>query len=125
MILMKRRSFVAGLGTLWLPSMARASAPLAAQPFGLGVASGRPMPGSVVLWTRLLAENPAERLADPFEVQWAIAEDERMSRLVRTGSARAERRCRGAAAQSALLVPLHRAGQGERDRPHAHCARSQ
>lgn len=90
MTLMKRRPFVAGLGALWLPSMARASAPLAAQPFGLGVASGRPTPGSVVLWTRLLAENPAERLADPFEVQWAIAEDERMSRLVRTGSAKAE-----------------------------------
>ena len=90
MITMKRRSVVAGLGALWLPSMARAAVPLAAQPFGLGVASGRPTPGSVVLWTRLLAENPAERLADPIEVQWAIAEDERMSRLVRTGSAKAE-----------------------------------
>lgn len=87
---MKRRSFVAGLGALWLPSMARASVPLAAQPFGLGVASGRPTPASVVLWTRLLAENPADRPTDPFEVQWAIAEDERMSRLVRTGSAKAE-----------------------------------
>src|SRR5260370_6473892 len=58
---MQRRSFVAGLGcSLWLPSLARAQAPLGAEPFALGVASGRPTPDSVVLWTRLLAAERAE-----------------------------------------------------------------
>src|SRR5260221_946789 len=51
---MLRRSFVVGLGGLWLPSAVRAETPLAADPFALGVASGRPMPDSVVLWTRLM-----------------------------------------------------------------------
>ena len=90
MVIMKRRSFVAGLGALWLPSLARAASPLAAQPFALGVASGRPTPGSVVPWTRLLAENPANRLGGAIEVQWSLAEDERMTRVVRSGTASAD-----------------------------------
>ena len=53
---MHRRSFLAGATALWLPSMARAQAPLAAQPFGLGVASGQPSATSLVLWPRLMAE---------------------------------------------------------------------
>jgi alkaline phosphatase D len=52
---MLRRSFVAGLGGLWLPAAARAQPKPAANPFALGVASGRPRPQSVVLWTRLMA----------------------------------------------------------------------
>src|SRR5262252_7584111 len=63
---MQRRSFVVGLGSgLWLPSLARAQAPLADDPFALGVASGRPGRDSVVLWTRLMAANPAEQLGPP------------------------------------------------------------
>jgi len=89
---MKRRTFIAGSGALWLPSLARAAAPLAADPFGLGVASGRPTPGSVVLWTRLMADNPAERLEGTIAVDWSLAEDERMSRVVRSGTASADAR---------------------------------
>jgi alkaline phosphatase D len=90
---MQRRSFVAGLGAaLWLPSMARAQAPLAENPFGLGVASGRPTASGVMLWTRLMAREPFERPAGPIAVRWSIAEDERMRRVVRAGEAVAEPR---------------------------------
>jgi alkaline phosphatase D len=88
---MQRRSFVAGLGSsLWLPSLARAEAPLAADPFALGVASGRPMADQVVLWTRLMAADRIERLGPVYSVGWAIAEDERMQKIVRSGEATAE-----------------------------------
>jgi alkaline phosphatase D len=94
---MQRRSFVAGLGcSLWLPSLARAQAPsqapLAADPFALGVASGRPAPDSVVLWTRLMAAERAERLGPPVPVGWTIAEDDKMQKVVRSGEATAEAR---------------------------------
>jgi len=90
---MQRRSFVAGLGSaLWLPSLARAAAPLASDPFGLGIASGRPLPQSVVLWTRLMAANPADRLDGAITVGWSIAEDGRMQKVVRSGEATAEPR---------------------------------
>jgi alkaline phosphatase D len=90
---MQRRSFVIGLGSsLWLPSLARAQAPLADDPFALGVASGRPGPDSVVLWTRVMAANPAERLGPPVTVGWTIAEDDKMQNVVRSGEATAEAR---------------------------------
>ncbi len=88
---MQRRSFLAGLAPLlWLPSQARAAAPLAPDPFGLGVASGRPLAHSVVLWTRLMAADPADRLDGAIVVGWQIAEDERMAKVVRSGEATAE-----------------------------------
>jgi alkaline phosphatase D len=93
---MHRRSFVAGLGGLaispWLSSRARAAAPLAAEPFGLGVASGHPSPQSVVLWTRLLAADPTQPPEGSFQVAWSIAEDERFQRVVGSGEAMAEPR---------------------------------
>ena len=87
---MHRRSFLAG--ALWLPSMARAQAPLAAEPFGLGVASGHPAPTGIVLWTRLLAVDPSVPLADPVVVHWTIAEDEGLQKVVRSGETMAEAR---------------------------------
>ena len=92
---MLRRSFAAGLGGLWLASAVRAEAPLqaplAADPFALGVASGRPAPDSVVLWTRLMpAGDLGGRLGAAMTVGWAVAEDEAMQRTVQTGQATAE-----------------------------------
>src|SRR5690242_20257974 len=85
---MLRRSFAVGFGALWLPAVARAEPKLAANPFGLGVASGRPRPQSVVLWTRLMAEGgDGERLAAPVAVDWAVAEDDAMQRVVARGQA--------------------------------------
>ncbi|MBC9726024.1 alkaline phosphatase [Streptomyces sp. TRM68367] len=61
-------------------------------PFTLGVASGDPLPGSVLLWTRLAPKPyqadsglPAERVT----VHWELARDERFSRVVRRGTATA------------------------------------
>ncbi|AJE85944.1 alkaline phosphatase [Streptomyces albus] len=58
-------------------------------PFTLGVASGDPLPGSVLLWTRLAPKPfqadsglPAGRLT----VQWELAHDEKFRRVARKGS---------------------------------------
>ena len=89
---MHRRSFLAGAGALWLPTKARAQAPLAVEPFGLGVASGRPSATGIVLWTRLMAADPSASLAGAIPVQWTIAEDERLQKVVRSGEATADAR---------------------------------
>ncbi|MFJ6578544.1 alkaline phosphatase D family protein [Streptomyces sp. NPDC091368] len=59
-------------------------------PFTLGVASGDPLPGSVLLWTRLAPRPfepggglPARRVG----VRWELADDERFTRTVRRGLA--------------------------------------
>ncbi|ATL27306.1 alkaline phosphatase D family protein [Streptomyces formicae] len=58
-------------------------------PFTLGVASGDPLPGSVLLWTRLAPAPyepggglPKERVA----VQWELAHDARFRRVARRGT---------------------------------------
>src|SRR5918994_4827493 len=59
-----------------------------ASPFGLGVASGSPLPSSVVLWTRIAPE-PLEGGGagrDPITVRWEVAHDERFARIARRGS---------------------------------------
>jgi alkaline phosphatase D len=50
-------------------------------PFGLGIASGDPLPGGVILWTRLVA-GAGHR---PVEVGWQVAHDERFRHVVRSG----------------------------------------
>jgi alkaline phosphatase D len=61
-------------------------------PFTLGIASGDPLPGSVLLWTRLApvpyqpdGGMPAERVT----VHWELAHDDRFRRIVRRGTATA------------------------------------
>ncbi len=56
-------------------------------PFSLGVASGDPWPHSVVLWTRLM-QREMPHAAIP--VRWRVAHDERITRVVREGTALAE-----------------------------------
>jgi alkaline phosphatase D len=58
-------------------------------PFNLGVASGDPTSDGVVLWTRL-APRPLDgggMPQNPVAVQWQIATDERMQRVVQRGAA--------------------------------------
>lgn len=61
-------------------------------PFTLGVASGDPLPESVLLWTRL-APRPFEPdsglPAARVEVRWELARDERFRHIVRRGTATA------------------------------------
>lgn len=55
--------------------------------FTLGVASGDPLPDSVVLWTRLAPDPLAGggMPPQPVQVQWELAEDEAFQRVVRRG----------------------------------------
>src|SRR3990170_8879668 len=70
-----------------LPGCAQGGAPrFASYPFGLGVASGYPYPGGVVLWTRLTGELPPVALP----VRWEIAADESMAKVAASGNAVAE-----------------------------------
>jgi alkaline phosphatase D len=61
----------------------------AGYPFSLGVASGSPLPDSVILWTRILPDpldaNSAPKLAVP--LRWEVAQDEAFHKIVAKGSA--------------------------------------
>ncbi|TWI61456.1 alkaline phosphatase D [Pseudoduganella lurida] len=82
---------VAGLAAL-APFLPVAGAPRnQPYPFTLGVASGSPLPDSVVLWTRILFD-PLNAAATPpvaFAVRWEVAEDEAFRRIAARGSATA------------------------------------
>ena len=74
--------------TLPRPAGAQEAPRWRADPFGLGVASGMPRPGSVVLWTRLapLGEDAAERDArPPCKVRWEVFADEALRQRVAQG----------------------------------------
>lgn len=96
---LSRRSFVAAsasfaaaalLSTSRLGGAVSGNPKFSAYPFSLGIASGDPAPDSVVLWTRL-APRPLEvgggMPAVPVAVEWQVAEDEALSRVVRSGTA--------------------------------------
>ena len=84
---------IAGLVVLGqLPGeLARAAPPrFDMDPFSLGIASGDPLPNGVVLWTRL-APSPFDRDGgmprNDVAVSWEVASDDRMRRIVRSGTA--------------------------------------
>jgi alkaline phosphatase D len=83
-----RRDFLRACGALGFAVASRlyAQPRFAADPFALGVASGYPHPGGMVLWTRLLGS--LDPVALP--VRWEIASDEAMRSIVASGSAVAE-----------------------------------
>ncbi|MEO3973144.1 alkaline phosphatase D family protein [Streptomyces sp. CAU 1734] len=97
----RRRLVIAAAGALAftadLPGTAHAAGriggrAIATDPFTLGVASGDPKPGSVLLWTRL-APQPYEpgggMPAGKVSVEWEIAHDARFSRVALRGTATA------------------------------------
>lgn len=97
---MNRRDFLKSAGkvamfalgfTLFnpLPDIPLQAAPrFSLYPFTLGVASGDPLPDSVVLWTRLTTDPLNGGGYPPYNipVKWEIAEDERFQRVVQTGT---------------------------------------
>lgn len=96
---LKRRSFLQtgslAAAALWSGRAlgpAQAQVPLTDYPFQLGVASGDPSADGMVLWTRL-APRPLESGGGmppvPVKVDWMIAEDEAMGRVVARGVANA------------------------------------
>jgi len=72
--------------TLWLPRSAWSRPRWTQDPFAFGVASGAPAPDSVVLWTRLLADEP---LRTPVTLHWEVAHDEAFTRIARSGQVQA------------------------------------
>ncbi|UVW28531.1 alkaline phosphatase [Massilia sp. H6] len=60
-------------------------------PFSLGVASGSPLPDSVILWTRILSDplNAAATSPVAMTVRWEVAHDEGFGRVLAKGSAAA------------------------------------
>lgn len=74
-------ALLAGTAPLFIPHARAADA----QRFALGLASGCPRPGSVVLWTRLTGE----ALPAQVEVEWELAEDEGFSRIAARGKEQA------------------------------------
>ena len=93
-----RRQFLAGglaLGATALAPVARragAQPRFTINPFTLGVASGHPLPGGVVLWTRLAPQPlvPGGGMApEVVPVTWEVASDERLTQVVQKGTAAA------------------------------------
>src|SRR6185436_11835913 len=58
-------------------------------PFSLGVMSGDPSPDGFVLWTRLAPEPLAGggMEAESVDVEWVVAEDEGLHKVVKKGKA--------------------------------------
>ena len=80
-----RRLFLAGCAAL-APAL-YAIPRFTSYPFSLGVSSGDPLPDGFVLWTRL-APDPLHGGGMPdsaVEVEWQVAEDEAMRRVVQKG----------------------------------------
>src|SRR5690348_10999476 len=83
----RRRKFLSGAAAaLASPWLATAAHGADVDRFTLGVASGQPRADGVVLWTRLLGEGVAERVA----VRWEVALDERFAQVVAHGDEIAE-----------------------------------
>ena len=92
-ILLLSGARLAGLAAaLGLPTPAVADAPKArAYPFALGVASGSPLPDSVILWTRILSDplNAASTPQVALAVRWEVAHDQAFTRIAAKGTATA------------------------------------
>ncbi len=85
---------LAGLGAALgaAGTTALAQAPRAqAYPFSLGVASGAPLPDSVILWTRILPDPLNAQSTSPvaLAVRWEVAHDQAFTRIAAKGTAMA------------------------------------
>src|SRR2546427_12197398 len=72
-----------------MPSIAGQSEPrFRSNPFTLGIASGDPLPNSVVLWTRLDDDvlDAANATKQDVPVRWEIAADDKFNKIVQKGS---------------------------------------
>ncbi|MDI5977394.1 alkaline phosphatase D family protein [Amycolatopsis magusensis] len=75
----------------WANTRTRIAAPVIHDPFQLGVASGDPLPDSVVLWTRLapapLSQDGFGGMPDAaYNVDWEIATDQAFGSVVQKGT---------------------------------------
>ena len=90
------KTLAAASGVALLPRALRAAAPaLSEYPFKLGVASGYPTDGAIVLWTRLAPQPDQPDAGMPpadFPVAYELAADENFRRIVKRGEGTAEAR---------------------------------
>ena len=83
-----RVAALGAIGAAQLGAYAFAREPSPTYPFCLGVASGAPLPDSVILWTRILSDPlAADAGALALAVRWEVAEDEAFARVVAKGVA--------------------------------------
>jgi alkaline phosphatase D len=61
--------------------------PVTSDPFTLGVASGDPLPDSVILWTRLLPATGDSLEAVDIDVEWEVATDDSFGEIFASGMA--------------------------------------
>src|SRR6185369_15737736 len=82
---LSRRLFL--LQSTALASITYAAPKFQKYPFSLGVMSGDPAPDGFVLWTRLAPDplNNGGMDATAVDVEWTVAEDEAMRRVVKKG----------------------------------------
>ncbi len=102
-------------------------------PFTLGVCSGDPSPDGVVLWTRLAIDplNGGGMPRQPIEVEWQVAADDRLSKVVKSGKVIASPdwahsvhvEVSGLQPHRLVLVSVPRRKRAEPDRPHANVSR--
>ncbi len=86
----QRRSFLRDAASLALLAAGAArGAPNGAYPFSLGVASGSPLPDSVILWTRIISDPLGGAPAAPvaLAVRWEVAHDQAFRSIAARGSA--------------------------------------
>jgi len=76
-----RRGWLALAGGIAAPAFIRCARAADVPRFALGVASGQPLPNSVVLWTRLTGSDLPARTP----VRWELAQDESFARVVARG----------------------------------------
>ena len=77
---------LAGAAVVALPAFVHRAGASSTPRFALGVASGRPQPETLVLWTRLTGDDLPERA----DVRWELAEDETFTHIAARGSETAE-----------------------------------
>jgi alkaline phosphatase D len=88
----QRRIFLLGAAGLAATcSLPRSASAAPAYPFSLGVASGSPLPTSVILWTRILADPLGAASTAPvaLAVRWEVAHDQAFTRIAAKGVASA------------------------------------
>jgi len=78
---MIRRQFLASIAAASLNPL-RSAPRFQTDPFQLGICSGDPLPDGVVLWTRLAGSQLG---SDSHEVEWVVAEDEGLKKIVKRG----------------------------------------
>jgi alkaline phosphatase D len=86
-VFLRQAARLAGATALSLAYPGLAASKTRDWPFGLGVASGAPLPDRIMLWTRLVPRTitGALDLPLPVKLRWEVADDEQFHKIVSSG----------------------------------------